>query len=322
MKTILITGGSGFIGAHVNKLLALSGYRTVILDNLSRSHSKTFKDSTFVKGDIGNREDLKKIFTQFSIDAVMHLAAYTDVGESVKNPSLYYHNNLVGTLTLLQSMLEHGVEICVFSSTAAIFGYPLQTSIDESHPCNPINPYGNTKWMAEKILQDLSTSSPLRFASLRYFNAAGGDPTGEVVVEKIKENNLIPIVLKGLISNKPITIFGTDYPTPDGTCIRDYIHVYDLATAHILCLEKLLHGAESDYFNLGNGQGFSVLQVIQAVEKVTGLKVNAINGERRAGDPPILIANSNKAYGKLHWKPSYPELETIIKHAWQSLYRM
>lgn len=318
MKTILITGGKGFIGSHTNKLLKETGYQTVIFDNLSTTSGNSSYDDLFFKGDLLNKTDLKKIFTDHRIDAVMHFAAYTDVGESIKDPFSYYRNNLIGTINLLEAMVEHGIKILVFSSSAAIFGFPQKNAIDETHPCEPINAYGQTKWMVEKILQDYERAYQLRFYSLRYFNAAGGDPLGKLKTKKLKENNLIPIILENVQNEKPITIFGTDYPTFDGTCIRDYIHVVDLAQAHLLSLEKLLQGYPSNYYNLGNGNGFSIRQVIQAIEKIIGIKVKTQEGPRRPGDPPILIANAEKAFKDLQWKPRYPDLETIISHAWIS----
>lgn len=319
-RTILVAGGAGFIGSQVNQMLNAAGYQTVILDNLSQGNQNTLFNGTFIQGDIGDPYLLDQIFKNHQIDAVMHFAAFIDVGESVKDPAKYYTNNVVKTLTLLQSMINHHVKCFIFSSSAAIFGYPQFLPITEDHPSYPINPYGETKWIVEKILRDFDKAYGLKSCCLRYFNAAGGDPDGKIKNYQKQALNLIPIVLKNLKSEKgSITIFGTDYPTPDGTCIRDYIHIQDLGVAHIQGLEKLLSENSSSYYNLGNGRGYSVKEVIQATEKVTGKKVNVILGERRPGDPPTLVADSQKAYKELGWKPQYPSLEIMIEHAWNAI---
>lgn len=315
-STILVVGGAGYIGSHVNKMLEDDGYQTVVLDNLSLGSRQAVTCGTFVQGDIGNRQDLDNIFTRFSIDAVMHFAALTDVGESMANPAKYYLNNVVNTLNLLEAMRHHGVNTFIFSSSAAIYGNPQRDLIDETHPCHPINPYGQTKLIIENILADYDRAYGFKFSCLRYFNAAGGDPSGEIKNFKSKESNLIPLTLRSLLNPKgSITIFGTDYPTPDGTCIRDYIHVMDLGAAHILAMEKLLKDGISSTFNLGNGKGYSVREVIRSVEKVTGKKVNAIEGARRPGDPAVLLADSQKARRELGWVPQYSSLDTMIAHA-------
>ncbi len=318
-KTILITGGAGFIGSYVNALLHRSGYDTVVFDNLSQGCRSSVQEGIFVKGDIGHPEELKDVFTRFHIDAVMHFAALINVGESCANPDLYYKNNVANTLTLLESMLRHSVKTLIFSSSAAIFGLPQTAFIKENHPVQPINPYGETKLMVERILRDFDKAYNFKFAALRYFNAAGGDPEGKIKHSKNHPSNLIPIVLSQIQRDGAVTIFGTDYPTPDGTCIRDYIHIHDLGTAHVKALERLLAGGESDYYNLGNGKGFSVREVIAAAKKVTGRPLQVIEGARRLGDPPFLLSDAEKARRDLGWTIRYPDLESMIKHAWGSL---
>lgn len=320
-KNVLIVGGAGFIGSHVTKLLQKAGYHTVVFDNLSSGLRPAVPHGTFFQGDIGHLDDLETLFTTYTFDAVMHFAGFIDVGESVIDPLCYYRNNVAYTLNLLEAMQSHGVKNIVFSSSAAIFGIPAQTHISEDHPKNPINAYGESKWMVEKMLADFSRAYGLRFCALRYFNAAGADPEGELPIKKNKEINLIPRILSSIQLGKQgsITIFGTDYPTPDGTCIRDYIHVNDLAEAHILAMKQLLNGASNLYYNLGNGCGFSIRQVIDAVEKVTGESLNIIEGARRAGDPPVLIAKSTKAIQELNWSPKIPLLEEMVSHAWNAM---
>ncbi len=316
--TILIVGGAGFIGSHVNKMLYQAGYQTIVLDNLSRGYRQAVQYGTFIEGDLADTAVLYQIFENYAIDAVMHFAAFIDIGESVKNPAKYYFNNVAHTLNLLTAMLRYEVKTFIFSSTAAIFGHPLHPLINESHPCCPINPYGETKWMVEKILRDFENAYGLKFCCLRYFNAAGGDPEGKIKNYQLHTHNLIPRILLSL--KKPdgvVTINGTDYPTPDGTCIRDYIHIEDLGTAHILAMEQLLSGQPSNYYNLGNGQGFSIRQVIQATEKVLRKKVQVVEGPRRPGDPPFLLADPSKATRELNWHPRYT-LEEMIAHAWKA----
>jgi len=320
-KTILVVGGAGFIGSHVVKMLDQHGYRPIVFDNLSTGSRNAVTRGHFIEGDLANPSDLESVFNDFKIDAVMHFAGLIDVGESVKEPAKYYINNVSYTLNLLEAMRRHGVKILIFSSTAAIFGIPEHnTPIKEDCPKQPINPYGQTKLMVETILHDYDAAYGLKSTALRYFNAAGGDPDGEIKNYKKKESNLIPLILKSLQQpNGILTINGTDYLTPDGTCIRDYIHLEDLGSAHILAMEKLFNGAPSVNYNLGNGQGFSIREVIQAAEKVTGLHVKTHEGPRRPGDPSILIADSQKAKKELQWQPRYLSLESMITHAWQSL---
>ncbi len=317
---ILVTGGAGFIGSQVNKQLHKAGYSTVVLDNLSRGHRKAVVHGTFIQGDIKDIPLLKQLFKKFSIDVVMHFAAFIDVGESVKSPLKYYENNVVNTLILLEAMVESNVKKLIFSSSAAIFGHPQALPINETHPTHPINPYGRTKLMIEEILQDMDRAYELKSCCLRYFNAAGGDPEGEIKNHKPQESNLIPLALRSLKDpKKALTIFGSDYPTPDGTCVRDYIHVYDLAQAHIAAMQRLLEGKDSCHYNLGNGQGFSVREVLHAIEAVTGQRLNIHEGGRRLGDPPLLIADSSRAHRDLDWTPQYADLASIVKHAWQAL---
>lgn len=319
-KTILVVGGAGFIGSHVNKMLHQAGYETIVYDNLSKGNPKAVLQGLFIKGDIANSDLLDEIFEKYSIEAVMHFAAYIDVGESIRIPEKYYGNNVSNTLHLLKNMLRHNVKNFIFSSSAAVYGNPQEKLIAETHPTHPINPYGESKLMVEKMLHDIDQAYGLKYCSLRYFNAAGGDPEGELKNYKVKETNLIPLVLRSLqADNGSVTIFGNDYPTPDGTCIRDYIHVYDLGTAHIAAMEYLFQGRPSAIYNLGNGSGYSVKEVIRTVEKVTDKRVNAIQGDRRHGDPPFLVADSKKAQKELAWETRYPDLESMIAHAWKAL---
>jgi UDP-glucose 4-epimerase len=314
---ILIVGGAGYIGSHLNKEINKKGIETVIFDNLSYGHRDFVKWGTFEKGDLGNIDDIRNVFKKYPIEAVMHFAAFTYVGESVEDPQKYYTNNVKNTLNLLQVMLEENVKYFVFSSTCATYGNPVEIPITENHPQNPINPYGKGKLMVETVLKDYSDAYGLKYASLRYFNAAGADPESEVGELHNPETHLIPLILDVAAGRREdIKIFGTDYDTPDGTCIRDYIHVTDLAEAHILALEYLQNSGESDFFNLGNGNGFSVKEVIETAEEVTGKDIKAVEAERRAGDPPILVGSSDKAKEKLNWKPKYDELSTIIETAW------
>lgn len=319
-KTILVVGGAGFIGSHINKMLHQAGYQTIVLDNLSIGNQKAVTRGIFIEGDIADTKLLNELFNQYPIDAVMHFAAFIDVGESIHEPYKYYLNNVANTINLLEQMRHHDVKTCIFSSTAAVFGIPQTLPVSEEHPCLPINPYGASKLMVERILKDFDQAYGIKSSSLRYFNAAGGDPEKEVKNFKKRESNLIPLILRSLKNGgPPIKIFGTDYPTSDGTCIRDYIHILDLGQAHIKAMERLWKGEPSASFNLGNGNGFSVREVIRAIEKVTGMQVPFIEGIRRAGDPPILVADAKKAKKILDWRPNYPELEQMIQHAWDAL---
>ena len=315
---ILIVGGAGYIGAHINKILNKNGYETLVFDNLSYGHEEFVKWGAFENGDLGNIEDIRRIFRNYPITAVLHFAAFTYVGESVEDPQKYYRNNVCNTLNLLQVMLEFGIKRIVFSSTCATYGNPVEIPITENHIQNPISPYGRGKLMVENILSDYSEAYNLKYVSLRYFNAAGADPDTEIGEEHNPETHLIPLVLDAASGKrKNINIFGTDYSTEDGTCIRDYIHVTDLADAHLKALKYLEKGGSSDYFNLGNGSGFSVKEVIEEAKKITGKEIVAVETERRAGDPPILVGSSEKIRSVLNWEPKYSDLSVIIETAWK-----
>lgn len=318
--TILVTGGAGYIGSHAVLALQQAGYEVVVFDNLVFGH-RELVDSVLkvelIEGDTSDRALLDQVFASRSIAAVMHFAAYTFVGESVTDPAKYYRNNFIGTLTLLEAMLAAGVDKFVFSSTCATYGMPQEIPIPEHHPQQPINPYGMSKLMVEQVLQDFDRAYNLRSVRFRYFNAAGADPQGRLGEDHQPETHLIPLVLlTALGQRESVSIFGTDYPTPDGTCIRDYIHVSDLAQAHVLGLEYLLRGGETAAFNLGNGNGFSVKQVIDTATQVTGRTIPVVECPRRAGDPPALLGSSDRAKQLLGWQPEYADLEQIITHAW------
>ncbi|MEH1863986.1 MAG: UDP-glucose 4-epimerase GalE [Nostoc sp.] len=319
--TILVTGGAGYIGSHTVLALKQAGYNVVILDNLVYGHRDLVEKVLQVElivGDTGDRALLDHLFKTRDIAAVMHFSAYAYVGESVTDPAKYYRNNVVGTLTLLEAMLTASVKKFVFSSTCATYGVPEFVPIPENHPQNPINPYGATKLMVERILSDFDVAYGFQSVRFRYFNAAGANPNGLLGEDHNPETHLIPLVLMTALGKREsISIFGTDYPTPDGTCIRDYIHVNDLADAHILGLEYLLKGGDSEVFNLGNGSGFSVREVIAAAEQVTGTSIPVEERDRRPGDPPILIGTSEKARTILGWQPQYLSIEDIVAHAWQ-----
>ena len=319
--TILVTGGAGYIGSHSVLALQQAGYEVLILDNLVYGHQDLVEKvlgTKLIVGDTGDRSLLRQIFADYKIDAVMHFAAYAYVGESVNNPAKYYRNNFVGTLTLLEAMLEAEVNNFVFSSTCATYGVPESVPIEEQQPQNPINPYGASKLMVERTLQDFDRAYDFRSVCLRYFNAAGADPQGRLGEDHNPETHLIPLVLQTASGDREsISIFGTDYDTPDGSCIRDYIHVADLAQAHILALKYLLADGKTDVFNLGNGSGFSVKQVIETARQVTGKEITAQECDRRPGDPAILVGSGKKARDVFGWKPQYSDLNDIINHAWQ-----
>jgi UDP-glucose 4-epimerase len=318
--TILVTGGAGYIGSHTVKLLKSKGYNLVVFDNLIYGH-QDFIDKLeveFVKGDLSDRGLLAQIFSQYQIEGVIHFAAYAYVGESMTNPAKYYRNNVVSTLNLLEAMESARVRKIVFSSTCATYGMPEEVPISETHPQNPINTYGYTKLVVEKMLADFQRAYGWEYVIFRYFNACGASPDGILGEDHDPEPHLIPLTLYTALGKRDyISILGDDYPTPDGTCIRDYIHVEDLADAHLLGLEYLLRGGTSEVFNLGNGNGFSVKEVIEAAKKVTQIDFPVKIGDRRPGDPPILVGASTKAHQILGWQPQYPEIETIITHAWQ-----
>jgi UDP-glucose 4-epimerase len=318
MSHILVIGGAGYIGSHMVQLLLQQGHQVTTLDNLSRGHLDAVVGGEFALGNLGDDAVLNDLFSTTRFDAVMHFAAFIEVGESVREPAMYYDNNTRRTITLLDAMVRHQIPNFIFSSTAAIFGEPVRTPIDESHPKDPINPYGRSKLMVEQILQDYEQAYGLQSVSLRYFNAAGADPEGRLGERHDPETHLIPLVLQAASGRRPnISVFGRDYDTHDGTCVRDYIHIIDLCQAHIRAMEWLQAGKGSNAFNLGNGNGFSVQQVIDAAKQVTGNDFNVVDAERRPGDPAVLVADATRARKLLGWAPAYDSLETIIEHAWQ-----
>lgn len=314
---ILIVGGAGYIGSHMVKTLLDGGSQPVTLDNLSTGHRDAVLGGTFVQGDLRDAAGLDSLFAAHRFDAVMHFAAFIEVGEAVRDPGKYYRNNVACTLNLLDAMVRHGVRRLVFSSSAAIFGEPEAVPIVEAHPRRPVNPYGRTKWMVEQILADYDRAYGLRSVSLRYFNAAGAHPEGLLGERHEPESHLIPIVLQAAAGlREHVQVLGRAYPTPDGTCIRDYVHVQDLCAAHGLALQTLLDGGPSAAFNLGNGQGYSVQEVIDAAGQVTGRPIPVVDAPPREGDPAVLVADASRAREALGWRPRYPGLSTIIAHAW------
>lgn len=315
---ILVCGGAGYIGSHINKQLYKEGYETVVFDNLIYGHQEAVKWGIFVEGDLKNIEDIEAVFQKYQIDAVFHFAAFAYVGESVQEPEKYYYNNVANTLNLLQVMKKYGCKKIIFSSTCATYGEPECIPITEDMTQRPINPYGATKLMVERILQDYNKAYGLEYVVLRYFNAAGADPEGEIGESHNPETHIIPLVLDAASGKREdIKVFGTDYDTSDGSCVRDYIHVYDLATAHVLALHHLESGKESLFLNLGNEAGTSVLEVINSVKKVTGREFIVTLDERRAGDPAKLVGSSKKAQEILGWKPVYGDIDVIVEHAWK-----
>jgi UDP-glucose 4-epimerase len=315
---ILVVGGAGYIGSHMVKYLGQRNCQVTTLDNLSGGYKDAVLYGEFIEGDLADQALLKQVFCSQSFNAVMHFASDIQVGESMINPAKYYQNNVINTLNLLNAMQNAGVNKFIFSSTAAIFGEPKYSPIDEKHPKQPINPYGKTKLIIEQALADYDHAYGLKSICLRYFNAAGADPEGQLGERHEPETHLIPLVLQAASGRRPhISVFGRDYDTPDGTCIRDYIHINDLCQAHWLSLKSLLEGAESQAYNLGNGQGFSVQEVIDTTERVTGKHIKTQNAPRREGDPARLVADASLAHKKLDWKPIYTDLELIIRHSWQ-----
>lgn len=315
---ILVTGGAGYIGSHMLKVLSKLGHSVVCLDNLSTGHKEFAMYGEFIDCDLANKALLKDVFDKFSFDAVVHFAAYSQVAESMENPGKYYRNNVTNTQNLLDVMVDSNVTSIVFSSTAAIFGNPEYSPIDENHIKSPINPYGRTKLAIEYMLNDYEIAHGIKSVSLRYFNAAGADPDGEIGERHIPETHLIPLVLQVASGEREeISIFGSDYNTNDGTCIRDYIHVLDLCEAHVLAINWLKNNGNSRQYNLGNGTGFSVKQVIDTSIKVTGRPIPVVIANRRLGDPDELIANSSLIMQELDWAPEYNSLEDIIAHAWR-----
>lgn len=309
----LVVGGSGYIGSHMVGYLLAAGHSVVVADLVSPGPG-----IQWAQLDIADEAALNVLFGMCTFDAVFHFASFIQVGESVSAPGKYYQNNVAATLSLLQAMVNAGIKCLIFSSTAAVYGDPQYVPIDEAHPKSPINPYGLSKWMVEQILEDFDRAYGLKSVCLRYFNAAGADPAGLLGERHEPETHLIPLILQAASGRREaVTVFGRDYPTPDGTCIRDYVHVTDLACAHALAVDYLLEGGERAVFNLGNGHGFSVQEVIDAARAVTGRPITALDAPRRAGDPPRLVADASKAMQVLGWRPVHAELEVIVAHAWQ-----
>ena len=314
---ILVVGGAGFIGSHMVKHLSSENHEVTVFDNLSKGHRDAVLTGEFVEGDLANHDQLDQLFSSRDIDAVMHFASFIEVGESVRDPAKYYRNNFSNTQNLLDAMVAHGVGHFIFSSTAAIFGEPQYSPIDEVHPKSPINPYGRSKLMVEQMLEDYDKAHGLKSICLRYFNAAGADVDGDLGERHNPETHLIPLVLQAASGRRDsISIFGNDYDTLDGTCVRDYIHVQDLCAAHLLALHYLTDKGESDRFNLGNGQGFTVQQVIESARAVTGCDIPVSVEGRRSGDPATLVADASKAKSVLGWDPKLSSLGDIIETAW------
>jgi len=316
-KAILVTGGAGYIGSHVCKLLYQKGYAPIVIDNLNVGHPYAVQWGPLVYGDIHNKKLIETTLKTYRPIAVMHFAADALVGESLSNPSKYYHNNLSGTISLLRAMQETGINNLIFSSTCATYGHPVKIPMDENHPQNPINPYGRSKWMVEQILQDFSKAHGLHYFSLRYFNAAGADLDLDIGEDRVYETHLIPLVMQAAYHNTPIQIFGNDFDTKDKTAVRDYIHVMDLAEAHVKAMEWLLKHRRCLCVNLGTGTGFSVKEIIQAAEKICQKSVLIKQMNRRQGDPAILVANAKQASKILDWKPTNSQIDIIITSAWK-----
>jgi UDP-glucose-4-epimerase GalE len=314
---ILVTGGAGYIGSHTVRLLLRQGHDVRVVDNLSKGHKHNVPAGRLYELDLACTRELSDLMRREQYDAVIHFAAFIAVGESMREPERYFANNVGGSLSLLTAMSGAGVKRIVFSSTAAVYGNPHTTPILETFPIQPVNLYGESKVMVETLLRWFDTTRQIRSVSLRYFNASGADPEGGLGEEHDPETHLIPLVLRAIRTGHPITVFGDDYDTPDGTCIRDYIHVNDLGQAHILALEYLMSGGASDQFNVGTGVGHSVREVIRAAEEVTGQKVPCVIGARREGDPASLVAAPDKLRERLGWEPQYADLRTIVEHAWR-----
>ena len=316
--TVLVAGGAGYIGSHMVDVLLKNKLQVITLDNLSTGHRDLHPGGIFIEGSLGDTELLDDLFANRHIDAVMHFAAYSLVAESVARPLKYYRNNLAATTELLAAMKRHKINRFIFSSTAAVYGEPTQVPIPEDHPCNPTNPYGASKLAVERMLRDCDVGHGLKFISLRYFNAAGADESARLGERHQPETHLIPLILQVASGGRDhIKIFGTDYPTPDGTCIRDYIHVSDLAQAHLLALDALLSGKDSAVYNLGNSRGYSVREVIDVARTVTGQRIPAVENEPRPGDPAVLVADSTKVRYELKWQPGTEKLEDMIQTAWR-----
>lgn len=313
---VLVTGGAGYIGSHAAKMLMENGHEVIVIDNLSKGHREAVLGGTLIEGDLADKELLKSVFSTHQIDGVMHFAANSLVGESMTNPGKYFGQNLSIGVNLLDAMKDAGVDKIIFSSSAAVYGEPQYTPIDEAHPQNPTNVYGETKSMFEKILVWYDKIFGIRSISLRYFNAAGADPEGKIGELHDPETHLIPIVLQAALGKRELKVFGDDYPTADGTCIRDYVHVNDIAYAHILALEALAKGAKTNAYNIGNGTGFSVLDIINSAQEVVGAKIPHTIGAKRAGDPAVLVASSQKIRDELGMVFKYSDIKYQIKSAW------
>lgn len=317
MARILVTGGAGYIGSHTAHYLLQRGHDVQVLDDLSKGYENNVPPGRLARMSLHDRDGLARLFSSSEFDAVIHFAAFIAVGESMRNPEVYFHNNVGGTVSLLDAMATAGVRRLVFSSTAAVYGTPEEVPITEETPKNAVNPYGESKLMVERILHWLDRCSGLRFVALRYFNACGSIPEFGLGEEHEPETHLIPLILRAIRTGEPLHVFGDDYDTPDGTCIRDYVHVLDLASAHAAALTYLLEGGASEAFNCGTGQGFSVLEVIRSAERVTGRKVPFQISPRRAGDPPSLVAESSKLKKTLGWTPVFTSLDRILASAWE-----
>jgi UDP-arabinose 4-epimerase len=315
--SILVVGGAGYIGSHTVKLLDAAGMQPVVFDNLSSGHEWALRWGTFERGDLADPAAIRAVLARHQVRAVIHFAALIQVGESVTDPSKYFRANVFNTLNLLDAMVDAGVRDIVFSSSAAVYGEPIRVPIDEEHPLAPLSPYGDSKLMVEKILARYERAHGLRSAALRYFNAAGADPSGDIGEAHPTESHLIPLALQAALGRgRPLALFGTDYPTPDGTAVRDYVHVADLAAAHVAALRHLEAGRPSFVANVGTGRGYSVREVMATVEKVSGLTVPHQLAARRPGDTPVLVADANRIRSLLGWQPQYPDLEEIVSHAW------
>ena len=313
-STILVTGGAGYIGSHTARLMAQKGYKIIILDHAPMHHA-ALGWATYIRDDFASRPALQNIFSTYNVEAVMHFAAFIDVHASIKNPRQYYHNNVIKTCQLLDTMLEHGIHKFIFSSSCAVYGTPIYTPIDEQHPQQPITPYGESKKIIEQILKDYAHAYHFSYVSLRYFNAAGAQPEQQLGERHQPETHLIPVLLSALHNRRPFTIFGTNYNTPDGTCIRDFLHVRDIAHAHYLALMHLNNTQTSDCFNLGTGRGFSIREIAETAQKIFKRELNIAYGDQRAGDPAQLVANPTKAHLLLQWQPQYSDLSYMLHSA-------